>query len=81
MLKFFEWDFVGYMALIGLMIGVIIGIIIAAWVDNDREKQLQQEHTTYFEVIVDDSVTLNEFMDHYEIVDTKGKILIVREIK
>ncbi len=32
-----------------------------------------------YEVIVDDSVSMNEFLDKYEIIDQEGKIYTVKE--
>lgn len=32
-----------------------------------------------YKVIIDDSVSMNDFLDKYEIIDQEGKIYIVRE--
>ena len=37
------------------------------------------EYETHYKVTIDDSVSMSEFMDKYEIVDQDGKIFIVRE--
>jgi hypothetical protein len=37
------------------------------------------EYETQYKVIIDDSVSINEFIEKYEIIDQDGKIYIVRE--
>ena len=37
------------------------------------------EYETRYKVVIDDSVSMNEFIEKYEIIDQDGKIYIVRE--
>lgn len=37
------------------------------------------EYETQYKVIIDDSVSMNEFTEKYEIIDQEGKIYTVRE--
>lgn len=37
------------------------------------------EYETQYKVVIDDSVSINEFTEKYEIIDQDGKIYIVRE--
>ena len=37
------------------------------------------EYETQYKVIIDDSVSMNEFLEEYEIIDQEGKIYTVRE--
>jgi hypothetical protein len=37
------------------------------------------EYETQYKVVIDDSVSMNEFLEKYEIIDQDGKIYIVRE--
>lgn len=37
------------------------------------------EYETHYEVIIDETVSMHDFMDKYEIIDTRGKLYIVRE--
>ena len=37
------------------------------------------EYETQYKVVIDDSVSMNEFAEKYEIVDQDGKIYVVRE--
>ena len=36
---------------------------------------------TQYQVILEDSVSLNDFLDHYEIIEQNGEIYTIREIK
>jgi hypothetical protein len=37
------------------------------------------EHETQYKVTISDEVSMNEFLEHYEIIDQEGKIFTVRE--
>lgn len=37
------------------------------------------ERETHYKVTIDDSVSMNEFLDKYEIIDQEGKIYTVKE--
>ena len=37
------------------------------------------EYETQYKVVIDDSVSMNEFIEKYEIIDQEGKIYTVRE--
>lgn len=37
------------------------------------------EYETQYKVIIDDSISMNEFTEKYEIIDQEGKIYTVRE--
>ena len=39
------------------------------------------EYESHYKVIVDDTVTVNEFLDRYEILERDGEILIIKEIE
>ena len=68
-------DLVGWMAVIGsgiifgLGFGLIQGIIC----------ETPAEYETHYQVIIDDSVSMNDFLDKYEIINTEGKILTIKE--
>ena len=36
-------------------------------------------HETVYEVIIDDSVSMTEFIEQYEIVDQRGEIFTIKE--
>lgn len=62
--------------LICLMCGVIFGAILGllpAWTT------LPKEYETQYKVTISDEVSMNDFLEKYEIVDQEGKIYTVRE--
>ena len=59
-----------YCAAIGLMIGLLNGFGL-----NPRIV----EYETRYEVSIDENVNMQEFMDRYEILETRGSIYTVRE--
>lgn len=40
---------------------------------------IQVPYYTSYEVILEDSVSMNEFLDRYEILDQRGQIYVVKE--
>lgn len=56
--------------LISLMMGFLCGCVI---------DPAPTEYETHYEVIVDDTVNMKEFMNTYDIVETRGAIYVVRE--
>ncbi len=45
----------------------------------DDTNYLKEYSYTEYKVTIDDSVSMNEFLDKYEILDQEGKIYIVKE--
>ena len=68
-----EWWFVSICAAIGVAVGLILGGII-----GDLGK-IPTSYETHYKVTIDDSVSMNEFLDKYEILDQEGKIYTVKE--
>ena len=68
-----EWWFI----LFCLLIGVIGGCAMGALFGNVCNTPTAYE--THYKVTVDDSVSMNEFLDKYEILDQEGKIYTVKE--
>jgi hypothetical protein len=60
-----------------LFVGVIGGIIIGAAFGDIAGTPTAYE--THYKVTIDDSVSMNEFLDKYEILDQEGKIYTVKE--
>ena len=60
---------------ISLILGLVLALIIGAKIRQTTNEIEYIEH----EVLVDDSVSLTEFNEKYEIVSQKGKIYVVRE--
>lgn len=71
-----EYDkFMGIAVFLSVFIigGVLFGTIVGA---NTGEPT---EYKTQYKVIIDDSVSMNDFVDKYEIINQDGKIYTVRE--
>lgn len=64
--------------IIGLIIGVIFGAIFGLFPATNTTPS---EYETRYKVTVSDEVSMNEFLDQYEIIGQEGKIYTVREIK
>lgn len=59
---------------LSIMLGVLMGGLFA-----DGILPKATEYETQYKVTIDDSVSVNEFNEKYEIIDQEGKIYIVRE--
>lgn len=68
-------DLLGWIAVI--FVGILLGLIFGALCGRLCETPTKYE--THYQVIIDDSVSMTEFLDKYEIINTEGKILTVRE--
>ena len=68
-------DLVGCIVLIGfgILSGLSFGFIWGMWCETPTK------YETHYQVIIDDSVSMNDFLDKYEIIDTEGKIFTVKE--
>ena len=62
-------------ALIGLILCIFTGPAFGAICADPPEI----ETTVRYEVIIDDSVSLTEFCEHYNIIEQRGEILVVEE--
>jgi hypothetical protein len=60
-------------AFIGAFLGVILGILPA-------NLTLPSEYETHYKVTISDEVSMNDFLERYEILDQEGKIYTVREV-
>lgn len=59
-----------FCVLIGLFVGLLCGSIF---------KPKPVEYETHYEVSIDETVNMQEFMNKYEIIETRGSIYTVRE--
>jgi hypothetical protein len=69
-------DFLGLV--IGGTLGAIFGVIVGVGIGVDG---LPTEYETQYKVTISDEVSMNDFLEKYEIVDQEGKIYTVREIE
>lgn len=65
--------FIGSVAL--LLISIFIGLLLGGGLATPSE------YESHYKVIVDDTVTVNEFLNRYELLERDGEILIVKEIE
>lgn len=68
-----DWVIIPALLLVGLISGIALGVAFG----NMCETPIAYE--THYKVTIDDSVSMNEFLDKYEILDQDGKIYIVKE--
>lgn len=66
----------------GILAGLIVGLIFALVASPVltalfSKKEVGKEY--HYKVTIDDSVSMNEFLDKYEILDQEGKIYTVKE--
>ena len=59
-----------FCTLLGLLVGLIAGGVLAP---------KPVEYETHYEVSINEEVNMQEFMDKYEIIETRGSIYTVRE--
>lgn len=55
-----------------LIIGIALSVACGCLIPEDK-------YETHYQVTVDDSVSMNEFQDKYEIIEVEGKIYTVKE--
>lgn len=67
---------IGVTGLISLLTAFILLIIC---IPIDAATQVPDYNT--YEVILDDSVSMNEFMSTYEVLEQRGQIYVVKEIE
>lgn len=58
---------------------LLVGIVFAAFIGIISLKPTDKINYIEHEVLIDDSVSLTEFNEKYEIVSQKGKIYVVKE--
>lgn len=66
---------------LGIVAGLIVGVFVGSFgyviVINETSEPIAYE--TQYKVTISDEVSMNEFIDKYEIIDQEGKIYTVRE--
>ena len=55
-----------------LVVCVVLFIVCGCFIPEDK-------YETHYQVTIDDSVSMNEFQNKYEIIEVEGKIYTVRE--
>ena len=69
-----EWIYFPIFLITGIIVGVLLAIPAGAICCTETD-----DVETSYKVTVSDEVSLNEFLDKYEIIDQDGKIYTVKE--
>ena len=64
--------------IIGIISGVVCGILLGIFAGNVLN-EVTVDTVTQYEVTIDDSVSMNEFTNKYNIIEQRGKIYTVEE--
>ena len=65
--------------LTGVLIGLVLSLFIGALFGTLFEYPPVTETTMRYEVTIDDSVSLTEFYEHYNVIEQRGEIFVVEE--
>jgi hypothetical protein len=65
------------MGILGSAIGALIGIIVFVGTISATAKPVAYE--TQYKVTIEESVSMTDFYEHYEVIDQEGKIFTVME--
>lgn len=59
--------------LFGVLVGPLLGVLVGLGTS------IPTDYETHYKVIISDEVSMNDFLERYEILDQEGKIYTVRE--
>lgn len=62
--------------IIGISTGIVCGVLFGLL---PAKTTTPSEYETQYKVIISDEVSMNDFLERYEIIDQEGKIYTVRE--
>ena len=63
--------------LVGALVGIVFGLLATAIVGSAFSYPPETKTTIRYEVIVDNSVSLTEFYEHYNVIEQRGEIFVV----
>ena len=69
----YEKGLILFCLIVGIISGIFVGVMFGGLF------QTPTSYETHYKVTIDDSVSMNEFIDKYEILDQEGKIYTVKE--
>lgn len=63
----------------GALLGLVLGLFVMAVAGTALSYPAETKTTMRYEVTVDDSVSLTEFHEHYNVIEQRDKIFVVEE--
>lgn len=66
---------------VSICVGIILGSVLAALIGGFSETGAPTAYETHYKVLISDEVSMNEFLERYEIIDQEGRIFTVREVE
>ena len=69
----YSWPIIPFLLIVFGLVGGMFGIALA----NAFKKPIA--YAPQYKVTISDEVSMNDFLEKYEIIDTEGRIYIVRE--
>ena len=68
----YDWSNLG-VCIIGFIFGLFFGVVVGSALD------IPTAYETHYKVTISDEVSMNDFLEKYEIIDQEGKIYTIRE--
>ena len=65
--------------LAGALLGLVLGLFTMAVFGFAFSYPLETKTTVRYEVTIDDSVSLTEFYEHYNVIEQRGEIFVVEK--
>ena len=62
--------------IVGFLLGMCVGAVVGFTNDG-----APTAYETHYKVLISDEVSMNEFLEQYEIIDQEGRIFTVREVE
>ena len=69
----FEWNLFIPIWILFLIAGLLFGVLAGSLAATPTETE------THYKALISDEVSMNEFLERYEIVDQEGKIYTIKE--
>lgn len=65
--------------LAGVLVGLVLGLFPMSLFGSAFSYSPETKTTMRYEVTIDDSVSLTEFYEHYNVIEQRGQIFVVEE--
>ena len=70
----YKWSNLCFCIIVGSIMGLFVGCVV-----GDKIFCTPTTYKTQYKVTISDEVSMNEFLEKYEIIDQEGKIFTIRE--